>query len=206
MLFDCKKFFCLLNNRSSIDYASSSAWKVWWVISCYVQFAIVSYKLDSAVVEKEKCYWKVFFLRDSHIHLIKGIPYCSQLLCYPLESMSHWSLTSHCCSGLLVWHAGRYSLLARFPMVEWTHSQWSNYWRVEEDSTNPQIQLAQRKCESYLQQVVTQVGVNALQNQFRLISFHLLSFCLLRTNLCHFVYSTYNYIITKCKVLWIIIN
>ena len=96
---------------------------------------------------KRKSATERYSFSESHIHLIKGIAYCSQLLCYPLESMSHWSLTSHCCSGLLVWHAGRYSLLARFPMVEWTHSQWSNYWRVEEDSTNPQIQLAQRKCE-----------------------------------------------------------
>ena len=78
---------------------------------------------------------------------------------------------------------------------------------MEEDSTNPQIQLAQRKCELYLQQVVTQVGVNALQNQFRLISptfisptlilpteDQFVSFCVLNINF------NYNYIITKCKV------
>ena len=101
-----------------------------------------------------------------------------------------WLFISHCYSGLLVWHAGRYSLLARFPMVEWTHSQWSNYWRVEEDSTNPQMQLAQRKCELYLQQVVTQVGVNALQNQFRLILSTFISPTLILPTEDQFVSST----------------
>ena len=77
--------------------------------------------------------------------------------------LSQWTLTCHCCSGLLVWHAGRYSLLERCPMVEWTHSQWSNYWRVEEGSTNLLMQLAQMKCElHFMQQVVNCVLSSAV--------------------------------------------